>query len=112
MARNTPALKHPSATSSGSVTSGSDYGIYRVKLDGRDVGTFDLLNPNVQPTPHKLGMHSLAAGPHPLRFECAGKAEKSKGYFFGFDVLTARVPVYARPANKDLRELQARPEPK
>jgi hypothetical protein len=89
-----------------------DYGIYRVKLDGRDAGTFDLLSANVTPTPHKLGTHSLAAGPHTLRFECTGKAEKSKGYFFGFDALTARVPVYARPATKDLRELQVGPVPK
>ncbi len=83
-----------------------DYGTYRVKLDGRDVGTFDLLSPEVKPTPHKLGMHTLAAGAHALRFECVGKADKSKGYYFGLDVLTARVPVYARPASKDLRELQ------
>jgi len=53
----------------------------------------------------------LAAGAHTLRFECTGKAEKSKGFYFGFDALTARVPVYARPASKDLRELQARREP-
>lgn len=83
-----------------------DYGIYRVKLDGRDLGTFDLLSPNVSPTSHKLGLHTLPAGAHTLRFECTGKAEKSKGYFFGLDALTARIPVYARPASKDLRELQ------
>jgi len=83
-----------------------DYGTYRVKLDGRDLGTFDLLSPNVAPTPHKLGFHTLPAGAHTLRFECTGKADKSKGYFFGLDALTARVPVYARPASKDLRELQ------
>lgn len=83
-----------------------DYGIYRVKLDSRDLGTFDLLSPNVSPTSHKLGLHSLPAGAHTLRFECTGKAEKSKGYFFGLDALTARIPVYARPASKDLRELQ------
>jgi hypothetical protein len=83
-----------------------DYGTYRVKLDGRDLGTFDLLSPNVAPTSHKLGFHTLPAGAHTLRFECTGKADKSKGYFFGLDALTARIPVYARPASKDLRELQ------
>jgi hypothetical protein len=83
-----------------------DYGIYRVRLDGRDVGTFDLLNVNVTPTPHRLGTHTLAAGAHTLRFECVGKAEKSKGYLLGFDALMARVPVYGRPANSDLRKLQ------
>lgn len=87
-----------------------DYGTYRVRIDGREVGTFDLLNANVTPTPHKLGTHTLAAGAHTLRFECVGKAEKSKGWFFGFDTLTARVPVYSRPATKDLRELQVKPQ--
>ena len=87
-----------------------DYGTYRVKLDGQDVGTFDLLNANVTPTPHKLGFHKLAAGAHTLRFECTGKAEKSKGYFFGFDALQARIPVYSRPASKDLRDLQVKPQ--
>lgn len=87
-----------------------DYGTYRVKLDGKEVGTFDLLNANVTPTPHKLGFHTLAAGAHTLRFECAGKAEKSKGYLFGFDALQARIPVYSRPASKDLRDLQVKPQ--
>lgn len=86
-----------------------DYGTYRVKLDGKDTGTFDLLNANPTPTPHKLGFHTLAAGAHTLRFECVGKAEKSKGYFFGFDALQARIPVYSRPASKDLRDLQVKP---
>lgn len=85
-----------------------DYGIYRVKLDGQDLGTFDLQNANVTPTPHKLGMRTLAAGAHTLRFECTGRSDKSKGYFFGFDTLTARVPVYSRAPSVDLRTLQKR----
>ena len=85
-----------------------DYGIYRARLDGKEVGTFDLLNPDATPTPHKLGLHKLAAGAHTLRFECVGKAEKSKGYFLGFDALTARVPVYSRAPEVDLRTLQKR----
>lgn len=87
-----------------------DYGTYRVKLDGQDVGTFDLLNANVTPTSHKLGFHKLAAGEHTLRFECTGKAEKSKGYLLGFDALQARIPVYSRSASKDLRDLQVMPQ--
>lgn len=86
-----------------------DYGTYRVKIDGKDAGTFDLLKANVTPTPHKLGTHTLKTGAHSLRFECVGKAEASKGYFFGLDTLSARVPVYSRPASKDLRELQVKP---
>ncbi len=85
-----------------------DYGIYRVKLDGRELATLDLLNADAAPQTHKLGFHTLAAGPHTLRFECVGKNDKSKGYYFGFDALTARIPVYSRPASKDLRDLQVK----
>lgn len=83
-----------------------DYGIYRVRLDGREVATLDLYNANITPTPHRLGSHTLAAGPHTLRFECVGKARDSKGYFLGFDTLTARVPVYTRPPGFDLRKVR------
>jgi hypothetical protein len=85
-----------------------DYGAYRVRLDGKDVGTFDLLNSDPAPTSHKLGVQKLTSGSHTLRFECVGKAEKSKGYFLGFDALTARVPVYSRAPDVDLRTLQKR----
>jgi hypothetical protein len=83
-----------------------DYGIYRVKLDGKQVAQLDLYEPEVSPTEHKLGMHQLAAGTHTLRFECAGKAAKSAGYLLGFDALTARNPVYSRAPSVDLRTLQ------
>jgi hypothetical protein len=83
-----------------------DYGIYRVKLDGKQVAQLDLYEPEVSPTEHKLGMHQLAAGTHTLRFECAGKAAKSAGYLLGFDALTARNPVYGRAPSVDLRTLQ------
>jgi hypothetical protein len=83
-----------------------DYGIYRVKLDGQEVGQFDLYAPAVTPSEHKLGTHQLAAGPHTLRFECVGKSAKSAGYFLGFDALISRVPVYDRAPSVDLRTLQ------
>jgi hypothetical protein len=85
-----------------------DYGIYRVKLDGRDVAKLDLFNPDITPSAHKLGMQTLEAGDHTLRFECAGKAEKSKGYYLGFDALTARELVYTRPPGFDLRKIQVK----
>ena len=85
-----------------------DYGTYRVRIDGRDAGTFDLLNPSVTSTPHKLGTHTLAAGA-PQRLRVHGEGREIRGLLFGLDTLTARVPVYARPATKDLRELQAGP---
>jgi hypothetical protein len=83
-----------------------DYGIYRVKLDGQPVGQVDLFSADLKPTPHRWGTHKLAAGQHVLRFECAGKAPLSPGYFLGFDALTARVPVYSRDPSVDLRSLQ------
>ncbi len=85
-----------------------DYGIYRVKVDGTEIATLDFYRPNIAPTPHKLGMRTLAAGEHTLRFECVGKSKDSKGYFFGFDALIARVPAYARPPGFDLRKIQVK----
>ncbi len=86
-----------------------DYGKYRVLLDGKAVGTFDLLNPNPKATDDSLGRRTLSAGEHVLRFECVGHNTASKGYLLGFDCLQARVPVYARPEGKDLRDIQAKP---
>jgi hypothetical protein len=83
-----------------------DYGTYQVKLDGQDLERLNLYAPDVTPTAHKLGTHKLAAGQHVLRFECVGKAASSAGYFLGFDALTARVPVYSRAADVDLRTIQ------
>jgi hypothetical protein len=60
-----------------------DYGIYRVLLDGRQVAQADLYNPAITPTVEKLGLQSLPAGNHTLRFECTGKSSKSAGYFLG-----------------------------
>jgi hypothetical protein len=83
-----------------------DYGIYRVRLDGKEIATLDLHDPHITPTPHRLGIQTLNAGEHTLRFECTGKAPDSKGYSLGFDALVARVPVYTRPPGFDLRKVQ------
>jgi hypothetical protein len=83
-----------------------DYGIYRVLLDGRQIAQLDLYDPNISPTSDNLGMQELKAGTHVLRFECAGKSPNSAGHFLGLDALVARIPVYSRPRNIDLRTLQ------
>ncbi|HTY87406.1 MAG TPA: glycoside hydrolase family 172 protein [Candidatus Acidoferrum sp.] len=83
-----------------------DYGIYRVLLDGRQIAQADLYAPEVTTAIEKLGRQTLAAGSHTLRFECAGKSNKSSGYFLGFDALVARVPAYSRSPDVDLRTLQ------
>ena len=86
-----------------------DYGIYRVLLDGKQIAQLDLYDPEIVPTADKLGIQKLGAGTHILRFECAGKAPKSAGYYLGFDALVVRIPVYSRPATVDLRTLQKNP---
>jgi hypothetical protein len=83
-----------------------DYGIYEVKLDGQPLEKLDLYAPEATVVAHKFAPRELAAGPHTLRFECAGKAAKSAGYFLGFDCLAARILAYQRPAGVDLRSLQ------
>ena len=83
-----------------------DYGIYQAKLDGQPVAKLDLYATEVTATPHKLGMHEISAGTHVLRFEGAGKAPASAGYYLGFDALMLRVPAYGRTAKEDLRKLQ------
>jgi hypothetical protein len=85
-----------------------DYGIYAVKVDGHQVASWDLFNPNVTPAAHKLTGQKLAAGEHTLRFECVGKTAESKGYLMGFDALVMRTAVYSRDASVDLRTLQKR----
>lgn len=83
-----------------------DYGLYRALLDGQELEVMDLFNPAVTPVAHRWGQRHLAAGEHTLRFECLGKAEKSQGFFLGFDALVAREAAYSRPPEKDLRDLQ------
>jgi hypothetical protein len=83
-----------------------DYGIYRVLLDGKQISQLDLYDSAIVPTAEKLGTQKLSAGTHMLRFECAGKAAKSAGYFLGFDALVVRIPAYSRAPTVDLRTLQ------
>jgi hypothetical protein len=51
-------------------------------------------------------MRQMPAGEHTLRFESAGKTASAEGASLGFDTLVARVPVYARPLDFDLRKIQ------
>jgi hypothetical protein len=83
-----------------------DYGAYLVKLDGKELATLNLFNPTTTPKAHRLGLQTLAAGPHVLRFECVGKTPASKGFYLGFDALVLRHDVYSRPKTVDLRTLQ------
>lgn len=81
-------------------------GSYQVKLDGLQIAQIDFYSSDNSSTTNKLGRQHLDAGTHRLRFECTGKSPESKGYYLGLDSLTARFPVYSRPASVDLRTLQ------
>lgn len=83
-----------------------DYGRYRVTLDGRELGVVDLHGTRIEEKEHRWGVQTLAAGPHVLRFECRGKAEASKGHFFGLVSVSAVVRPYERPPGFDLRTIQ------
>jgi hypothetical protein len=86
-----------------------NYGTYRVLLDGKAVGVLDLFSPQGGMADDVLGRHTLAAGAHVLRFECVGRNAHATGHFLGFDALQMRIHIYARPASKDLRDIQAKP---
>jgi len=88
-----------------------DYGLYAAILDGQEVAAWDMYEPTVEPTDHGIGIRTLAAGKHTVRFGNRGKNAKSTGYLFGFDALAARVPAYSRPPEVDLRTLQVEPAP-
>jgi hypothetical protein len=71
------------------LTKSWDYGKYRILLDGKEIGKpVDTYAADVTPPENvKLGQHDLSAGEHTLRFECVGKNDASKGYFFGLDMI-------------------------
>jgi len=84
-----------------------DYGTYEAFLDGKSLGVWDLLSGTPISKEHELGTVTLAAGEHTLRFENRGKNDESKGYLLGFDAIVSREAVYSRPAEVDLRTIQA-----
>jgi hypothetical protein len=90
----------------GNLVQAKDYGTYRVKLDGQEIGTVDLYNPEIKRDTFRWGLRTLAAGSHVLRFECIGKSDRSTGYLFGLDSVAAVVPVYQRAPGFDLRKIQ------
>ena len=90
----------------GKFVTAQDYGIYDVLLDGKKIASVDLYTPTIKTTERRWGLHSLAAGEHSLRLQCAGKANESIGYFLGFDVLNGRIAAYQRPEGFDLRNVK------
>jgi hypothetical protein len=85
----------------------ADYGVYRVILDGKEIGTVDLFFPTIQFAGEKLGgWQEIKSGAHTLRLECTGKNAASTGYFLGMDLLLLKTPVYSRSSSVDLRTLQ------
>jgi hypothetical protein len=75
-------------------TAAPDFGRVRVTLDGGGPAPeFDLYAGRVCPAGSlELGTRDLAAGPHRLRFEVAGRGEASTGFAFGIDALDLLAP--------------------
>jgi hypothetical protein len=90
----------------GNLIRARDYGIYRVSLDGEELGVVNLYNPDVILQAQNWGAHKLSAGPHVLRLDCKGKSDMSTGYLLGVDSFAAAVPAYERPPGFDLRKIQ------
>jgi hypothetical protein len=90
----------------GNMVHGRECGRYRVTLDGQELEVMNLASEDPKLTPHRWGMRQLAAGEHVLRFECVGAPIGGEGLNLGFDAFVARVPVYARPLDFDLRKIQ------
>lgn len=74
----------------GELTHSWDYGIWKVYLDGEELGEFNLYSPQVSVKKLNWGTRQLKAGTHVLRFVCVGKDEKSTGYYFGLDGIYLR----------------------
>jgi len=90
----------------GNMVHGRDCGKYRALLDGQVLEVMNLHAPEPTATPHRWGMRELPAGEHVLRFEATGNPGADDGYRLGFDAFIARVPVYSRPLDFDLRQIQ------
>jgi hypothetical protein len=68
-------------------TKSYDYGIFRLSVDGKQVGDeLDLYSPTVGTAPlADLGVLDLAQGDHKLTVRANGKNPASRGFFFGLD---------------------------
>jgi hypothetical protein len=75
-------------------TAAPDFGRIRVTLDAAPVDQeFDLYSGRVCPAGSlELGEHELAAGPHTIRLDVAGRNEASSGYAFGIDGIDLLAP--------------------
>jgi len=70
-------------------TAGPDFGIVQVALDGKPMGVeCDLYSGRVSPSGAlELGVQTLTAGQHRLRFTAVGKSAVSAGHSFGLDAV-------------------------
>ncbi len=76
-------------------TKAPDYGTFEVSLDGKKIGeNVDLYDPKVVHSVHDVSDLKTASGRHTLKFQCVGKNERSKRFFFGLDYVdvTGRKP--------------------
>lgn len=76
-------------TFDGSFTAGSDYGTYKMSLNGSTVNTVDFYSSSVLHKTVDFGVVTLKAGYNKLHFAAAGKNASSTGYCLGIDCITA-----------------------
>lgn len=73
------------------MTKASDYGIYRIILDGKTIHDwYDFFNQHLVMSELNLGQLTLTPGKHTIRFECVGKNSNSQNYGLGFDSIRLR----------------------
>ncbi len=72
------------------LTNSWDYGICQVEVDGTPLGEpIDQYGEVIETNEHTLAGVTLEAGEYTITFRNVGKADKSDGYFLGFDGLVA-----------------------
>ena len=72
---------------SAAFTAASDYGIIDIYIDDELICTYDGYHTAVIAKTISLGMLSLSAGEHTVKFEINGKNSSSHGYYVGFDYI-------------------------
>ncbi len=91
------------------VTKAPDYGRYRARLNGVELGTADLYDEKVVPHQWHLLDFWPEPGEYTLRLECIGKSDRSSGHYLGIESVRLRerrprVHEYGHDQRRDWKE--------
>jgi hypothetical protein len=95
---NLPVAKSGNYQLLGQFTKASDYGQWRIKLDGKPLADLDLYDPDLNPSGDlRLSNQFLSAGTHRFEMDCIGTNPQSRGarYMGGLDYL------WLKPVSQD-----------